>query len=139
MRALAETENVRTRLTKQIQEARQFAIQSFCKDLLEVADVLSKATEAVPPNELSRNVHLKNLFDGLKVTEAEMQQVFHRNSLRKIDPLGEKFDPNMHEALFEAPGQGGQAPGSVIVVEKIGYCLHDRVIRPAMVGVAKRI
>ncbi|XP_071949018.1 grpE protein homolog 1, mitochondrial-like [Antedon mediterranea] len=135
-RALAEVENTRTRYQKQLEDSRRFAIQDFCKDLLEVADILSKATESVPETELNSNSHLKDLFNGVTMTETQLQKVFTRNHLLKIDPLGEKFDPNQHEALFESVVEGKE-PGTVAVVTKVGYKLHNRTIRPALVGVAK--
>ncbi|KAJ8973575.1 hypothetical protein NQ317_001601 [Molorchus minor] len=136
-RALAESENMRTRLTKQISEAKIFGIQSFCKDLLDVADVLNKATETVPKDELNDgNPHLKTLYEGLIMTEAQLKSVFKRHGLEKIDPLNEKFDPNYHEALFQQDVKDKDS-NTVITVSKVGYKLHDRVIRPALVGVSK--
>ncbi|KAK9509191.1 hypothetical protein O3M35_006558 [Rhynocoris fuscipes] len=136
-RALAESDNMRKRLMKQIEEAKIYGIQSFCKDLLEVADVLGKATECVPKEEVKdSNPHLKNLFEGLTMTEAELHKVFKRHGLVQLNPLNEKFDPNLHEALFQQTVEGKTA-GTVVVVSKVGYKLHDRVVRPALVGVAK--
>ncbi|XP_072398445.1 grpE protein homolog 1, mitochondrial [Diabrotica undecimpunctata] len=136
-RALAETENLRTRLTKQIAEAKIYGIQSFCKDLLDVADVLNKATETVPKEEVSsNNPHLKSLYEGLKMTEAQLLSVFKRHGLEKVNPIDEKFNPNFHEALFQQEVQG-KDPNTVVIVSKIGYKLHDRVLRPALVGVSK--
>ncbi|XP_017779448.1 PREDICTED: grpE protein homolog, mitochondrial [Nicrophorus vespilloides] len=136
-RALADGENLRNRLTKQIGEAKQFGIQSFCKDLLDVADVLNKATESVPKEEVnSNNPHLKSLYEGLVMTDAQLQSVFKRHGLEKVNPVDEKFNPNFHEALFQQDVQGKE-PGIVVVVSKIGYKLHDRVVRPALVGVSK--
>lgn len=136
-RALADGENMRKRLMKQIDEAKIYGIQSFCKDLLEVADVLSKATECVPKEEVTdSNPHLKNLYEGLIMTEAQLQKVFKRHGLNPLNPIDEKFDPNFHEALFQQEVEG-KTPGTIVVVSKIGYKLHDRVVRPALVGVAK--
>ncbi|EEZ99113.1 grpE protein homolog, mitochondrial [Tribolium castaneum] len=136
-RALADGENLRNRLTKQISEAKLFGIQGFCKDLLDVADVLGKATETVPKEEISdKNPHLKSLYEGLVMTEAQLQSVFKRHGLECVNPLNEKFNPNYHEALFQQEVEGKES-GTVVVVSKIGYKLHDRVIRPALVGVAK--
>ncbi|XP_046637319.1 grpE protein homolog, mitochondrial-like [Daphnia pulicaria] len=135
-RSLADTENMRKRLTKQIEDAKLFGIQGFCKDLLSVSDILQKATECVPADQVKTNSHLKNLYEGLTMTEAELQKVFKRHGLAQVSPLGEKFNPNHHEALFEQPVEGKE-PGTVIAVTKIGYKLHERIVRPAMVGVAK--
>ncbi|XP_060524265.1 grpE protein homolog, mitochondrial [Cylas formicarius] len=136
-RALADGENLRQRLTKQIGDAKIYGIQSFCKDLLDVADVLNKATETVPREEISeKNPHLKSLYEGLTMTQAELKNVFKRHGLEQVNPINEKFDPNFHEALFQQEAEGKE-PGTVVVVSKTGYKLHERVIRPALVGVAK--
>lgn len=101
-RSLADGENLRQRLNKQIQDAKLFGIQSFCKDLLEVADNLGHATNAVPKDQLNAsNPHLTNLYDGLVLTRNSLTQVFRRNGLEPIEPLNAKFDPNYHEALFQ--------------------------------------
>ena len=136
MRALAETENVRQRMTKQVEEAKLFGIQGFSRDILEVADILEKATGSVPKTELENNSnrHLSSLFQGLKMTEAQLQKAFSKNGLKKINPIGEIFDPAFHEALFEVPGE---KPGTIAVVSTVGYILHGRTIRPARVGVVK--
>ncbi|KAM6949048.1 grpE protein homolog 1, mitochondrial isoform 1-T1 [Aplochiton taeniatus] len=136
-RALADTENLRTRSKKMVDDAKLYGIQGFCKDLLEVADILEKATESVPKEEVSNNnPHLKNLYDGLVMTEVQMQKVFTKHGLVKLNPEGEKFNPYEHEALFHAPVEGKE-PGTVAVVTKVGYKIHSRTLRPALVGVAK--
>jgi len=136
-RALAENENIRQRMMRQIKDAKQFGIQGFCKDLLEVADILNTATVSVPAEELTdKNPHLKNLYEGLKMTDSQLQKVFRLHGLVQVNPLGEKFNPNQHEALFEEVVEG-KPVGTVSVVTKIGYQLHERVIRPALVGVVK--
>ncbi|KAL3046770.1 grpE protein homolog 1, mitochondrial [Trematomus bernacchii] len=136
-RALADTENLRTRSQKMIEDAKLYGIQGLCKDLLDVADILEKATESVPKEEVtSQNPHLKNLYDGLVMTEIQIQKVFTKHGLAKLNPDGQKFDPYEHEALFHAPVEGKE-PGTVAVVTKVGYKLHGRTLRPALVGVAK--
>ncbi|XP_076829171.1 grpE protein homolog 1, mitochondrial [Brachyhypopomus gauderio] len=136
-RALADTENLRQRSQKMIDDAKLYGIQGFCKDLLEVADILEKATQSVPQEQVSSdNPHLKNLYDGLVMTEVQIQKVFSKHGLVKLDPLGQKFDPYEHEALFHAPVEG-KDPGTVALVTKVGYKLHGRTLRPALVGVAK--
>ena len=135
-RALAEGENTRVRMRKQIEEAKVFGIQAFCKDLLEVADVLDKALGSVPEDQLESNSSLKELFTGVKMTNDQLQTIFRRHGLVKINPIGEKFNPNDHHAMFEAVIPGKE-PGTVSVVTQIGYKLKDRTIRPAMVGVVK--
>ncbi|XP_031706945.1 grpE protein homolog 1, mitochondrial [Anarrhichthys ocellatus] len=136
-RALADTENLRTRTHKMMEDAKLYGIQGFCKDLLEVADILEKATESVPKEEVTtQNPHLKNLYDGLVMTEVQIQKVFIKHGLVKLNPDGQKFDPYEHEALFHAPVEGKE-PGTVAMVTKVGYKLHSRTLRPALVGVAK--
>ncbi|XP_055698773.1 grpE protein homolog, mitochondrial-like [Phlebotomus papatasi] len=136
-RALADGENLRVRLTKQIEDAKQFGIQSFCKDLLEVADILATATDTVPKEEVTdKNPHLKSLYEGLTMTKASLDQVFKRHGLERVNPLNEKFNPNLHEALFQLENKTVE-PNTVIEVSKIGYKLKERCIRPALVGVSK--
>ncbi|XP_033839465.1 grpE protein homolog 1, mitochondrial [Periophthalmus magnuspinnatus] len=136
-RALADTENLRRRSQKMTEDAKLYGIQGFCKDLLEVADILEKATESVPKEEVTaQNPHLKNLYDGLVMTEVQIQKVFTKHGLVKLNPDGLKFDPYEHEALFHTPVEGKE-PGTVAVVTKVGYKLHGRTLRPALVGVAK--
>lgn len=99
---MADSENLRTRLTKQINDAKIFGIQGFCKDLLEVADTLGHATNAVPKEEIGKNnPHLKNLYEGLTMTKESLLQVFKRHGLEPINPIKEKFNPNFHEALYQ--------------------------------------
>uniref|UniRef100_A0A8D1VFN4 GrpE protein homolog n=1 Tax=Sus scrofa TaxID=9823 RepID=A0A8D1VFN4_PIG len=137
MRALADTENFRQRSQKLVEEAKLYGIQGFCKDLLEVADILEKATQSVPKEEIrDDNPHLKNLYEGLLMTEAQIQKVFTKHGLLRLDPLGAKFDPYEHEALFHTPVEGKE-PGTVALVNKVGYKLHGRTLRPALVGVVK--
>lgn len=136
-RALADTENVRRRSQRMIEDGKIFGIQSFCKDLLEVADILQKATESVPKEELNdANPHLKSLYEGLILTESQLQKVFTKHGLVPLNPIDAKFDPYEHEALFQVPMEG-KDPGTVGVVTKIGYKLHNRIVRPAIVGVVK--
>jgi len=137
-RALAEAENVRRRMERQVSDAKLFGNQKFCKDLLDVSDILSRATDSVPPEAVSaENPHLKSLHEGLLMTQAQLNQVFKRYGLEPVNPLGERFDPNLHEALFEQNVEGKE-PGTIAVVTKIGYTLHDRILRPALVGVVKK-
>lgn len=125
-------------MTKQINDAKQFGIQGFCKDLLEVADVLNAAVDSVPKEQLTGNIHLKNLFEGLTMTEAQLQKVFVKHGLEKINPqVGDKFDPFIHEAMFQVPTEDKDANSNVAVINKIGYKLKERTLRPAIVGVFK--
>lgn len=122
-------------MRRQVDEAKIFGIQGFCKDLLEVADVLQAAIKSVPSDKL-KDEHLKSLFKGVEMTENQLQSVFRRHGLNQINPIGVKFDPNEHHAMFEADDLSKE-PGTVAIVTQIGYKLHDRTIRPAMVGVVK--
>ncbi|XP_039088047.1 grpE protein homolog 1, mitochondrial [Hyaena hyaena] len=136
-RALADTENLRQRSQKLVEEAKLYGIQGFCKDLLEVADILEKATQSVPKEEVrDDNPHLKSLYEGLVMTELQIQKVFTKHGLLRLDPVGAKFDPYEHEALFHTPVEGKE-PGTVALVSKVGYKLHGRTLRPALVGVVK--
>jgi molecular chaperone GrpE len=111
---------VQRRLTKQIDDAKIFGIQSFCKDLLEVSDILVHATEAVPKEQLNdSNPHLKALYEGLTMAKVQLNIVFKRNGLEQINPIDEKFNPNYQKALFqqEVPNKD---PNTVVVVSKIG-------------------
>lgn len=137
-RSIAENDNMRKRLTKQIEDAKIFGIQGFCKDLLDVADVLAKAVEAGKAIEGQQQGN-KDMVEGLKLTQTQLLQVFGRHGLTQIDPVKgeEKFDPNLHEALFQIPAPNLD-PNIVMDVQKIGYSLHGRTIRPALVGVSKK-
>lgn len=137
-RALAEVENVRHRGRKQTEEAKVFAIQGFCKDLLEVADILDLAVSSVKKEELDHNGPLKNLFEGLEMTRNVLEKTFSKHGLRRISPEGEKFDPTLHEAVFQvSKDQTKLESGCVAQVVKIGYALQNRPIRAAKVGVVQ--
>ena len=133
MRALAETENVRHRMEKQLEDVRAFGIEGFAKDLLEIADILEKAIGSVNIDAIKeKNEQFKSLHEGLVMTDTQLQKIFKKNGLEKIDPVGHKFDPNLHEALYQVEGD---KPGCVVDVTQIGYMLRGRTIRPAKVGV----
>ncbi|XP_052251135.1 grpE protein homolog 1, mitochondrial-like [Dreissena polymorpha] len=137
-RALAEIENTRMRMKKQIDDMKLFGIQGFSKDLLVVADILDQAIQSVPKEELSKNEHLNSMFNGLKMTNEQLLKVFGRHGLVKIVPsVGEKFDPYIHEALFEVPKGADNEGGTVALCQKTGFKLHERTLRPATVGVFK--
>ena len=126
---------MRHRLSKQVDEARMFGIQKFAKDLLDVADILEKANDSITAEDLaSENKTLLVLIQGLKLTETELQKVFQRNGLEKMGGKGDQFDPTLHEAMFEVPGD---KPGTVAEVSRCGYLLHNRTLRPVRVGVVK--
>merc|ERR1711902_183883 len=136
-RSLADFENLRNRMNKQVSDAKLFGIQGFCKDLLDVADVLNKAISSVPAEQLAESQSLKDLHQGLQLTESQLLKVFSKHGLVQENPLGDKFDPNKHDALFQIPAPDKDA-NTVLDVQKIGYILHGRTIRPAAVGVSRK-
>ncbi|HEY8873118.1 MAG TPA: nucleotide exchange factor GrpE [Stellaceae bacterium] len=135
LRALAETENVRRRFQRERDDAQKYAVSGFAKDLLSAADNLRRALDAVPETEIP-DPRTRGLLDGVAATERELLAAFERHGLTRIDPLGERFDHNFHQAIFEAERPDLPA-GTVVEVLQPGYILHDRLLRPAMVGVAK--
>jgi len=135
LRALADTENVRRRYQREREDAQKYAISGFAKDLLTVVDNLRRALDAIPEAEIT-DPRTRSLLDGVAVTERELLAAFERHGLKRIDPKGERFDHNFHQAIFEAERPGAPG-GTVIEVLQPGYVLHDRLLRPAMVGVAK--
>lgn len=138
LRALADAENLRERTRREKELAQQLAIKSFAKDLVSVADILEVALNSVPEKERTddSNPQLKNLYTGLSMTSAEMYSTFKRHGLEAFDPTGQKFDPNMHQAMFQAP-MPDKEPGSVFTTTKKGYTLHGIVLRAAQVGVVQ--
>jgi len=135
LRAIAETENLRRRGERDKADASNFAITSFARDLLPVGDNLNRAIDSLP-EEARDNEAVKPLLDGVEMTSRELMNILERHGIRKVDPMGEKFDHNLHQAMFEAPGTG-QPDGTVVQVMQVGYVLKERLLRPAMVGVAK--
>jgi molecular chaperone GrpE len=135
LRALAEAENVRRRFQREREDSQKYAISGFAKDLLSAADNLRRALDAMPEAEVTDS-RTRSLLDGVAATERELLAAFERHGVKRIDPKGERFDHNFHQAIFEAERPGAPA-GTVIEVLQPGYVLHDRLLRPAMVGVAK--
>lgn len=137
LRALAEVENIRKRAARDHDEAKKYAVTSFARDLLTVADNFSRALEAVAGEDTSAlQPSVQSMIEGLKLTEKELQGIFERQGVKKIFPLGEPFDHTFHQAICEIPTAEYPA-GAVAQVMQSGYVLHDRLLRPAMVGVAK--
>jgi molecular chaperone GrpE len=139
---LAEMENVRTIARRDMESAKQFALQSFAKQLLDVADNLSRAIDSVPLEAREKKDNqtselLATLVQGVEMTDSQLQKVFGANKITKYGSPGDKFDPHLHDALFEYEDAGKEA-GSVGQVLKTGYKLNDRVIRPAQVGTVKK-
>jgi len=135
LRALAEAENVRRRAERQRDDARKYAVANFAKDLLDAADNLRRAIEHMPEAQVKDEL-TRTLLAGVTATERTLLAAFERHGIRRLDPKGERFDHNFHQAIFEAENTG-KPPGTVVEVLQPGYVLHDRLLRPAMVGVAK--
>ena len=136
LRALAEAENTRRRSQREREESARYAAAPLAKDIVQVADNLARALAAVPAEALAKDEALKNLVDGIAATERQFLAALERHNIKRIDPLGEKFDAHLQQAMFELPGTG-QPAGTVVQVLQPGYVLHDRLLRPALVGVAK--
>src|SRR5215472_90641 len=137
LRTLAEMENLRKRTEREIADSRLYSVTSFARDLVVVADNMRRALETVTP-ELRNNADggVKALVDGIELTERELLKALEKNGVRQFTPQGEKFDPNLHQAMFEIPDSTVPA-GSVVQVVQPGYMIGDRVLRPALVGVSK--
>jgi len=135
LRAVAEGENIRRRAAKEKQDASKFAIASLARDLLAVPDTLDRAILSIP-EEVRAQEGVVNLIEGMELTQRQLLGIFERHGIRPIQPMGEKFDPNFHQAMFEAPDTG-QPDGTIVQILQTGYVIGDRLLRPAMVGVAK--
>lgn len=138
LRAMAETENIRKRSERHVQDAHKFAVTQFARDVLQVADNLERALDAVPEDRRGEHELLGTLAEGVQAVQAAFVQVMGTNHIERIDPEGEPFDPNLHEAMFEVPGTD-LPNGTIAQVIQPGYKLHDRLLRPARVGVAKSV
>ena len=134
--AHAETQNVRRRLEKELADARSYAATSFARDMLSVADNLGRALQAIPP-ELREDEKFKGLVAGLEATGRELENVFGRNGIEKLVSVGQPLDPNKHQAMMEVPSADAE-PGTVLVEMQAGYMIKDRLLRPALVSVAKK-
>jgi molecular chaperone GrpE len=137
LRALAEADNTRKRAERERDESRQYAVTRFARDLLTVADNLARALTACPPEARAEaNESLKAVIDGVEATERELQNILTRNGVKPIEAAGARFDPHLHQAIAEVPGDG-QAAGTVVNVVQSGYTIGERLLRPAMVTVAR--
>jgi len=139
LRALAEADNARRRAKVDVESAHKFGVSKFAKDLLEVADNLQRAADSVPEEMRAsdENPQLKSLYEGVVMVDAVLIKTFEKYGLTRIDPIGEKFDPNFHNAMFEAPDPTKE-PGTVMHVAAPGYVMHERCIRAAGVGVVSK-
>jgi molecular chaperone GrpE len=136
LRALAEAENVRRRSERDLADMRQYAVAKFAADLLPVADNLERAIASVPAEARRDDGIVKALLEGVELTEKELMRVLERHGVKKLLPIGERFDPNFHEALFEIPDPS-VPDGSVSRIVEPGYSMGTRPLRPAKVGVAR--
>jgi len=137
LRTLAEMENLRRRTEREVADARLYGIASFARDILAVADNMDRALQALDAELREKaDAGLKALLDGVEITERELLKVLDKHGVKKFEPKGEKFDPNLHQAMYEVPDASLQ-PGTVAQVVQAGYMIGERVLRPAMVAVAK--
>lgn len=138
LRTLAEMENLRKRTAKEVTDARTYGITGFARDILDIADNLQRTLDAVSAEaKAAADPGLKALIEGVELTERSLLNTLEKNGVKKFDPAGEKFDPNFQQAMFEVP-DSSVPPGTVVQVVQAGYMIGDRVLRPALVGVAKK-
>ncbi|HWJ69697.1 MAG TPA: nucleotide exchange factor GrpE [Sphingobium sp.] len=133
--ALADTQNVRRRLEKELADARTYAATGFARDILSVADNLTRALESIPADQ-RESEPMKSLVVGIEATGKELESVFRNNGIEKLVSLGEPLDPNRHQAMIEIPTREAE-PGIIVQEMQAGYMIKDRLLRPALVGVAK--
>jgi molecular chaperone GrpE len=137
LRTLAEMENLRKRTAREVGDARVYGITGFARDVLDIADNLQRALDAVPAEaKANADPGLKALIEGVELTERSLLNALEKNGVKKFDPSGEKFDPNFQQAMYEVPDPSVPA-GTVVQVVLAGYMIGDRVLRPALVAVAK--
>ncbi|WP_279349703.1 nucleotide exchange factor GrpE [Erythrobacter litoralis] len=134
--AKAETQNVRRRMEKDVQDARNYAATGFARDILSVADNLGRALDSIP-QDLRGDEKLKGFIAGIEATQRELDKVFNQNGITRIAAKGMPLDPNQHQAMLEVPTDEAE-PGTVVQEMQAGYMIKDRLLRPAMVGVAKK-
>jgi molecular chaperone GrpE len=137
LRALAEMENLRRRTEREVADARIYGVTAFARDMLGVADNLARALESLPETaRAAADGAFRGLIDGVELTARDLQAALARHGVKKLEPLGEKFDPNFHQAIFEEADES-LPNGTVTKVVQSGWTIGDRVLRPAMVGVSK--
>ena len=137
LRTLAEMENLRQRTRREVADAKTYGITGFARDILDIADNLQRALDAVPPEaKTTADPGLRALMDGVELTERSLLNTLEKNGVRKFDPSGERFDPNFQQAMYEVPDPSVPA-GTVVQVVQAGYMIGDRILRPALVGVSK--
>jgi molecular chaperone GrpE len=137
LRTLADMENLRKRTEREVSDARQYAVTNFARDVLQVSDNMHRALDAIGA-ELSdaTDDNVRTLVEGIELTERELAKVLEKHGVKMFTPQGEKFDPNVHQAMYEVP-DGSVAPGTVAQVIQAGFMIGERILRPALVAVAK--
>jgi molecular chaperone GrpE len=137
LRTLAEMENLRRRTEREVADARAYAIASFARDVLAVADNMDRALQALDAELREKaDAGIKALLDGVELTERELLKALEKHGVRKFEPVGQRFDPNVHQAMYEVPDESVPS-GQVLHVVQAGYMIGDRMLRPALVGVSK--
>lgn len=137
LRTLAEMENLRRRTEREVQDARAYGISAFARDMLGISDNMRRALESIDgETRESAGAAVKAFVEGVELTERELLKTLEKHGVKKFDPQGEKFDPNVHQAMYEVPDPSVNA-GTVVQVMQPGYMIGERVLRPALVGVAK--
>lgn len=137
LRLAAEMDNLRRRTEREVKDAKSYSVAGFARDMLAVSDNLRRAIDAIPPEaRAAADAGLMTLIEGVEMTERSMLSALERHGVRKLEPVGQKFDPNFHQAMFEVPN--AEVPNNTVVqVVQAGFSIGERVLRPAMVGVAK--
>lgn len=137
LRTLAEMENLRKRTAREVSDARMYGITGFARDVLDIADNLQRALDAVPAEaRANADPGLTALIEGVELTERSLHNTLEKYGVKRLDPSGSKFDPNFHQAMYEVPDPSVPA-GTVVQVVQAGYTIGERVLRPALVGVSK--
>jgi len=137
LRTLAEMENLRRRTEREVADAKTYGVTSFARDMLTVVDNLARALEHLPAEaRAAADPQIQSVIEGVEITARDLEAVLGRHGVKKLDPKGQKFDPNFHQAIFEAPDETLPS-GTVSQVVQTGWTIGDRVLRPAMVGVSK--
>jgi len=137
LRTLAEMENLRRRTEREVADARAYGVTNFARDILAVADNMERALKALDDEIREKaDAGVKALLDGVEITERELIKVMEKHGVRKVEPKGQKFDPNLHQAMFELP-DSSVPTGTIVQVMQPGYLIGERVLRPALVGIAK--
>lgn len=137
IRTAAEAENIRKRSQREIEDSSKYAITGFAREMVSVLENLNRASESIPASLRAENDLLKTIGEGVELTLNELLSIFARHGIKRLDPMGQKFDHHFHQAVAQTD-QTDAAPGTIVQVVQAGYVIHDRLLRPAMVVVAKQ-